>query len=105
MPKKPDPKKPDPKKQNPKKVDDLVKAIQSRLKDSLSKEYVKTNKKPRKPTKPESEKHLSDLDDTGLNAAVKYAVEDKWQTDTGPNQHLKIKGDKMVKAITNLKKK
>lgn len=95
-----------PKKVEPKKVDDLVKTIQSQLKDSVKKKYVNHGvAKPSKPTEPKSrDKSLGEISGTDLKAAVKYAVEDKWQSDTGPGSHLRIRGDKMVKSITNLKK-
>jgi hypothetical protein len=105
MPKKEAPKKVEPKKPNQKKVDDLVKTIQGQLKDSVKKKYVRHgDTKPPKPTEPDRTKNLGELKDTDLKAAVKYAVEGKWQTDVGPSQTLKIRGDKMVKAVTNLKK-
>jgi hypothetical protein len=102
MPKK---KKVQPNKQSQKKVDDLVKTIQGQLKDSVKRKYVKHGEtKPPKPTEPDRTKNLSELKGTDLKAAVKYAVEGKWQTDVGPSHILKIRGDQMVKAVTNLKK-
>ena len=91
-----------------KKISDLIEHIKSELNSAHAAKTVKKGEKDASPVPSPEDKDLSNATDDDLKAAAKHAIANvlpKWQTDEVVRVPLKIKGDKMVKSITDLKKK